>query len=96
MRGILLSSIQWTIHKQMVASILFQYMSILLMYSKSFLYQSSLNQFLVSFDMSMGMPTSAMICLHIYIYFSLNVFTGFDWGVHRMILEMIKYFTLHI
>ena len=31
-----------------------------------------------------------------YIYFALNFFTGFDWGVHRMILEMIKYFTLHI
>ena len=64
------------------------------MYSKSFLYHSSLNQFLVSFDLSMGMPTSVMVCTH--IYFALNVFTGSDWGVHRMILEMIKYYTLHM
>ena len=42
----------------------------------------------------MGMPTSVMI--HIHIYFALNVFTGVEWGVHRMILEMIKYCTLHI
>ena len=42
-RNFFYSFVQWTIHKQMAASILCLYISILLMYSKSFLYQNSLN-----------------------------------------------------
>ena len=47
---------------------------------------------LVSFDLSMGMPTSAMIWSHIYILYWM--FTGSNRALHKIILEMIKYFTL--